>query len=201
MMSELKELERSLSQGHISRRDFLARLSALGLAAALSPALLTTPAHAVTPKKGGRLRLGMAGGSTTDSLDPATMTDAMMYNINWQIRNCLVEVDYKGNLVPELAESWESSPDAAQWIFQVRRNVEFHHGKTLDAEDVAFSINHHRGEDSKSAANGIVDPIKDIKADLVLVEIMSVYCGACRRQAPIYNKLYALIESTPETKG
>ncbi|MBL7175209.1 MAG: TlpA family protein disulfide reductase [Desulfobacteraceae bacterium] len=43
--------------------------------------------------------------------------------------------------------------------------------------------------------------IKDIKAELVLVEIMSVYCGACRRQAAIYNKLYALIESTPETKG
>jgi len=43
--------------------------------------------------------------------------------------------------------------------------------------------------------------IKDIKADLVLVEIMSVYCGACRRQAPIFNKLYDLIESTPETKG
>jgi len=43
--------------------------------------------------------------------------------------------------------------------------------------------------------------VKDIKADLVLVEIMSIYCGACRRQAPFYNKLYALIESTPETKG
>jgi hypothetical protein len=43
--------------------------------------------------------------------------------------------------------------------------------------------------------------IKDIKADLVLVEIMSVYCGACRRQAPVFNKLHDLIESTPETKG
>jgi thiol-disulfide isomerase/thioredoxin len=43
--------------------------------------------------------------------------------------------------------------------------------------------------------------VNDIKADLVLVEIMSMYCGACRRQAPYYNKLYALIESTPETKG
>ena len=27
------------------------------------------------------------------------------------------------------------------------------------------SFNHHRGEDSKSAAKGVVDPIKDIKAD------------------------------------
>ena len=43
--------------------------------------------------------------------------------------------------------------------------------------------------------------LKDIKTDLVLVEIGSIYCGACRRQAPIFNKLHKLIESTPETKG
>ena len=35
----------------------------------------------------------------------------------------------------------------------------------MDGEDVIYSINHHRGKDSKSAAKGVVDPIKDIKAD------------------------------------
>jgi len=164
-MAELKQLERLLTEGKITRREFLARVSALGLMAAVSPALAATPAKAATPKKGGRLRLGMAGGSTTDSLDPATMTDAMAYNINWQARNCLVEVDYKGNPIPELAESWDSSPDAMRWTFKLRQGVEFHNGKTLEAEDVVFSINHHRGEESKSAAKGIVDPIADIKID------------------------------------
>ena len=33
-MSELKQLERLLTQGKITRRDFLARLSALGITAA-----------------------------------------------------------------------------------------------------------------------------------------------------------------------
>lgn len=164
-MSKLKELEILLTQGKISRREFIARVSALGLWAALSPTLLTTPVHAAAPKKGGRFRMGMAGGATTDSLDPATLSDVMGYNIDWQIRNNLVEVDYKGNPLPELAESFESSPDAAQWTFKLRKGVEFHNGKTLDAEDVIYSINHHRGKDSKSAAKGIVDPIKDIKAD------------------------------------
>jgi peptide/nickel transport system substrate-binding protein len=164
-MSELKTLEGLLAQGKITRRDFLARLSALGITAALSPALLTTPARAAKPQRGGRFRLGMAGGSTTDSLDPATMTDDMTYNINWQVRNCLVEVDYKGNLVPELAESWDPSSDAAQWTFKLRKGVEFHNGKTLEAEDVVFSINHHRGKDSTSVAKSIVDSIQDIKVD------------------------------------
>ena len=164
-MSELKQLEWLLTRGEITRRDFLARLSALGITTALSPALLALPAKAATPQKGGRLRLGLAGGSTTDSLDPGTMTDAMAMSINWQIRNCLVEVDDEGHPVPELAESWEALPGADKWIFKLRPDVEFHNGKTLEAEDVIFSINHHRGQDSKSAAKGIVDPIKDIQAD------------------------------------
>ncbi|MGD8520576.1 MAG: ABC transporter substrate-binding protein [Desulfobacterales bacterium] len=164
-MAELQQLERLLTEGKITRREFLARVSALGLMAAVSPALMATTAKAATPKKGGRLRLGMAGGSTTDSLDPATMTDVMAYNINWQIRNCLVEVDYKNNPIPELAENWDSSPDAVKWVFKLRKGVEFHNGKTLEAEDVVFSINHHRMEGSKSAAKGIVDPIADIRTD------------------------------------
>ncbi len=164
-MPDLKQLEHLLSRGKITRREFMTRVSALGLMAAVSPALLAAPANAATPKKGGRLRLGMAGGSTTDSLDPATMTDAMAYNINWQLRNCLVEVDHKGNPIPELAESWESSPDAVKWTFKLRKGVEFHNGKTMNAEDVIASINWHRGKDSKSTAKGIVDPIADIKID------------------------------------
>jgi len=43
--------------------------------------------------------------------------------------------------------------------------------------------------------------IRDIKADLVLVEIMNINCSSCQKQAPINNKLYSLIESTPGTRG
>ncbi|MBW2170659.1 MAG: hypothetical protein JRF69_01550 [Deltaproteobacteria bacterium] len=43
--------------------------------------------------------------------------------------------------------------------------------------------------------------INDIKADLVLVEILNAYCASCWRQVPVYNKLYSLIESDPQTKG
>ncbi len=164
-MSELKELQRLLTNGQLTRREFLARVSALGLMAAVSPALLSKPAQASTPKKGGRLRLGLAGGSTTDSMDPATIPDAMPMNLNWQLRNCLVEIDHNGNTVPELAETWEASADATKWTFKLRNGVEFHNGKTMEAEDVIHSINHHRGADSKSAAKGIVDPIENIKAD------------------------------------
>ena len=43
--------------------------------------------------------------------------------------------------------------------------------------------------------------LKQVKANLVIVEIMSVYCPSCQLQAPIYNKLFNLIENDPKTKG
>jgi peptide/nickel transport system substrate-binding protein len=164
-MSKLKRLEALLNQGAISRREFIVRTSALGLAAAISPGIITSRAYAATPKKGGRLRIGSPGGSTTDSLDPGTLEDIMPQTCNQILRSHLVEITPDMKPVPELAESWEPSAKADQWVFKLRQGIEFHNGKTMTAEDVIDSINHHRGEDSKSAAKGIVDPIKDIKAD------------------------------------
>ena len=81
------------------------------------------------------------------------------------LRNCLTEVDNQGKLVGELAESWTASDDAKQWTFKLRTGVEFHNGKTMDADDVVASINHHRGEDSASAAKSILDAVEDIRTD------------------------------------
>ena len=70
-----------------------------------------------------------------------------------------------GELIPELAESWDSSGDAKTWTFAIRQGIEFHNGKTLDVKDVVDSLNHHLGEDNKSAANGILAGIESVKAD------------------------------------
>jgi peptide/nickel transport system substrate-binding protein len=93
-MLKLKELENLFTAGKITRRNFITRVSALGLMAAVSPALLSGTAKAATPKKGGRFILGTSGGSTTDSMDPGTLVSNNNQNVNWQIRNCLVEIDH-----------------------------------------------------------------------------------------------------------
>lgn len=164
-MTNLEKLVRLFEQGRISRREFIAKVSALGLAAAVSPMLLSGKAKAAQPKKGGRFRLGLGQGATTDSLDPGKLPSTAPQMVHMQVRNCLVELDYQYKPVPELAESWESTPDATQWTFKLRKGVEFHNGKTLDAEDVVYSINYHRGEDSKSSGKALVTAVKDVKAD------------------------------------
>lgn len=43
--------------------------------------------------------------------------------------------------------------------------------------------------------------IPDIKADLVIIEILSMYCPHCQREAPRVNKLYQIIEKHPTASG
>ena len=194
-MSKLKEPEKLLTQGSITRREFISRVSALGLTAAVSPVFFKSPAQAATPKKGGRFRLGLAGGSTTDSLDPATITDMMLQVVNQgQLRNTLVEIDHKAEPIPELAESWEATPDAKKWVFKLRKGVEFHNGKTMDADDVIYSINHHRGKDTKSAAKGIIEN-KSFGADCFS-------CARCLSVCPSDSLTYGLKASVEtNTRG
>ena len=143
----------------LDRRQLLTGASALGLSATFG----AMPAMAQSgPKKGGTLRLGMEGGSASDSLDPRTYADSIPISYSLMFWNQLVEIDTKGNATPELAESWESKPGAAEWIFNIRKGITFGSGKTLDADDVIYSINLHRGE-TKSPAKGILEPITEIK--------------------------------------
>ena len=153
-----------LSRGALSRRAFMMQATSLGLTVALASSLASKALRAA-PQKGGHLRVGLGHGSTTDSLDPATYENAWIQGVNYAVHNHLAEVDGSGKLVPELAESWDASDDAATWRFKIRKGVEFHNGKTLDAEDVVASINHHRGEDTKSASKPLVKPITDIKTE------------------------------------
>jgi len=153
----------SLISGGVNRRGVLKGASALGGAALLGP--MGAKMASAQPVRGGTMRMGISHGSTTDSLDPGTwendFTNLMAYTRN----NYLTEVAADGSLVPELAESWEASADASVWTFSIRRGVQYHMGGTVTAEDVIASINHHRGEDSTSAAKPIVEPIVDMRAD------------------------------------
>jgi peptide/nickel transport system substrate-binding protein len=164
MAEEFRTLKSLFTRGNISRREFLARATALGVASAIPTSLWSNIAHAEQPKKGGRLRVGLSDASTSDSMDTGGGCCSLWESwIQFQFRNHLVEIDPKGKPIPELAESWESTPDAAKWIFRIRKDVEFHNGKTLDANDVVYSINHHRGDESKSPAKAVLSGISDIK--------------------------------------
>lgn len=158
----------ALSRG-VTRREALSWLLAAGVTISSAGSIIASAekALAMTPKRGGRLRLGISGSSTTDSLDPNLPFSVMAAVIAiGQCRNGLIEVGPEANLIPELAESWEAAKqDATAWYLKIRKGIEFHNGKTLTPEDVIFSINHHRTEESKSALKALFADITELKAD------------------------------------
>ncbi|WDP90387.1 MAG: ABC transporter substrate-binding protein [Desulfobacter sp.] len=164
-MQDLNKFTQMFEQKKITRRQFVTQLSALGISAALIPSFLSGKALAAVPKQGGHFKMGMGGGHTTDTLNTALLADQVEMSTDYALRNNLVEVDRNGHAVPELAESWDVTPDAIHWTFKLRKDVEFHNGKTMDSDDVIFSIRHHMGKDSKSGAKGVLEQIQDIKKD------------------------------------
>ncbi len=123
-MKELKYFSNLLTLGKITRRDFMGRAAALGVTTALATTLAGKAARAATPKMGGRFRLALTGGASSDDLDPATTLDTYMINVNFgQLRTCLTEISEYGELIGELAESWDASDDATSWTFKLRQGV------------------------------------------------------------------------------
>lgn len=164
-MSRFDQFDQIIKSGGMDRRTFTRLTAMLGAGASLASILPGGAQAQDAPKKGGDLSIGITGGSSTDSLNPLMALSSMPAATAFMWGNCLVEYGTDGSAVPELAESWEPSADAKTWKFNLRKGVTFHNGKELDADDVVFSLNLHRGADSQSGAAGYMKSITDVKAD------------------------------------
>jgi len=174
MNDELKYLLARTVQGKHSRRAFLGRAGALGVTAAMANTMLATAVRAQGPKKGGTLRMGLQGGSTTDSMDPALATNQVALMVIRLWGEPLVELTDDGGIEGKVAESFESTPDAQVWTFKVRKGITFSNGQPVTATDVVESLDRHSGEDTKSGALGIMRGIKAMRTegeDTVVVEL------------------------------
>lgn len=163
MKDERSDLNKYMQGVNISRRSFINTAALIGAGTVLSLSPLAGFAAEAAPKKGGVLKLGMSGGNTSDSLDPTLFSDWVPLNQAYMLMNGLVEIDENNQAIPELLESWEAKPGAQEWTFKVRSGVTFHNGKTLSVEDILYSINLHRGDQSRSAIKTQLASIKELK--------------------------------------
>jgi len=90
------------------------------------------------PCYGDTIVVGSIGDAS--NLIPMLASDSASHEICDLIYNGLVKYDKDLNLVGDLAEGWEISPDGLTITFHLRRGVKWHDGKEFTAEDVLFGF-------------------------------------------------------------
>ncbi|AMS43357.1 MULTISPECIES: ABC transporter substrate-binding protein [Aminobacter] len=122
------------------------------------------------------LALGLASASAQETLDPkakqggaititykddvATLDPAIGYDWqNWSMIKSLFDglMDYEPGtttLRPELAESYEISPDGKTFTFKLRKGVKFHNGREMTADDVKYSLDRVTNPKTQSPGAG-----------------------------------------------
>ena len=106
-------------------------------------------------------------------LDPtsaaAQAIDSVVYS---NIFEGLTRFMSDGSVVAGLAESWDISEDGLTYTFHLQDGVMFHDGTTMDAEDVKFSLDRARADDSANAQKALFASIADVTViDPLTVEI------------------------------
>lgn len=166
MKDDLAKLIDQIDAARLNRRGFMGGAAAIGALATMG-----APAFAAEPVKGGILKLGLGGGESTNSLDPAVAASQVPFHICRMIGEPLVDVSADGTLEMRIAEAVESSADAAIWRFTIRKGVKFHNGAELTPADVLATLERHSNKESSSGAFGIMEGISSMRVDGDVVEV------------------------------
>jgi peptide/nickel transport system substrate-binding protein len=161
----LRALAIDTAKGRVSRRSFMKRTAAMGISAGLASALVGAAARADEPKKGGTISVGMQGGESTNSLDPALAASEVPFQVNMTWGEMLTDVAPDGSIEWRIAEEATANADASEWKFKIRSGVEYHNGATVTGDDVVATLKRHTDEKAQSGALGIVQGIKEMKAE------------------------------------
>jgi len=141
----------------VSRRELLAATAALGLAAGMP-----TLARAATPK--GQLTWGVHISLAPTWFDPAETPGIITpFMVMYALHDAVVKPMPGKAMAPSLAESWSATPDGVTYDFKLRKDVKFHNGDPVTAEDVKFSFERYKGTSQdimkrKVAAVEVIDP-------------------------------------------
>ena len=97
------------------------------------------------------------------NLDPtggaAQAIDSVLYS---NVFEGLTRFMADGSVVAGLAKSWDISDDGLTYTFMLNEGVMFHDGTDMNADDVKFSLDRARADDSTNAQKGLFAGIADV---------------------------------------
>ena len=181
------------------RRGFLKTL-VLGCAALL---LATTAMaqNAVPPNKVFRF----VPHTNLAVLDPIWTTAYVTRNHGYMIYDTLFSEDGKGQIQPQMVQSYSTSKDGKTWTFKLRPGLAFHDGKPVTSEDVAASLKRWSSRDAMGGVLfGFVDKLETPEAStlrMVLKEPCAIVLEALgKASSNVPFIMPARIATTPGTE-
>ncbi|ALG10633.1 ABC transporter substrate-binding protein [Kibdelosporangium phytohabitans] len=121
----------------LTRRGFLGSAAAIGLLTACGGG--ATQAGGA-PRRGGTLTVATGGAKGSDTLDPMLLNSVPVSFMARTLYDQLADYSNEMQYQLRMAESIESNAAGDEWTIRVRQGIEFHNGKTLDADDVLFTF-------------------------------------------------------------
>jgi peptide/nickel transport system substrate-binding protein len=118
------------------------RVTALGIAALLAlsacqPGTQTTAPAQPQEKRAARQVVRIASDGMSPTASPESSTQIAMFSAQF---DAPMTLDKDLNILPGLAEKWESLPNGAGWRLSLRKDVTFSNGDQLTAADVEFTV-------------------------------------------------------------
>jgi peptide/nickel transport system substrate-binding protein len=195
-------------EGTLTRREAILRASALGLSMSGLAALLAAepasadpltrrsaafdkPSTAITPVRGGTYteaylltptKLNTVHGPFADEYYPAFFDNVILK-------------DPKGNIVPDLAESWTISPDGLTVTLKIRDGLKYWSGATDDAASIASCLESQRDGGPNTAFLTGVSSFTAGPDNTVLIKLKHPWYGVLNTMATVWmvsaNPAYA----------
>ncbi|MER6000027.1 ABC transporter substrate-binding protein [Nonomuraea angiospora] len=147
-------------------------LSAVGIAAALSVALTSCSSSSSSSSGPAPSTGGAASGKTLvvgvttdpDTLFPWKATQFQAVNVLQNLYGTLTEFDKDLNVVPGLAESWQTSDDGKKLTLKLRQGVTFADGSKFDSQDAKSSLEKIMDEKTAAVARASLSSVKSVEA-------------------------------------
>jgi peptide/nickel transport system substrate-binding protein len=145
---EFENLVGALENNHISRRQYIARATALGLSLPAISGILASSGAAAARRRVGREAAAAprVGGTLREGYD-LDFSRMDPINTSWYdpgffaLYEAVITLDQKAKFVPQLAQSWSVSSDGKTWTFKIRKGAKFQSGAPLTAASVAAVFN------------------------------------------------------------
>ena len=83
-------------------------------------------------------------------LNPVTAQSDTDQAVSGLIFSGLVQVSDQNDIVPDIADHWETSSEGQKYTFYLKKNVKFSDGVPLTANDIAYTINNIKDPATKS---------------------------------------------------